>query len=305
MIKCLRIEETDPFLNLATEEFLLKHSNDEYFLLWQNAESIIVGRHQNIFAEVNVNFAESNNIPIARRLSGGGTVFHDLGNINLTLIRNRESINFDELTALMLSALLLWDIHVTVDSRYALFTDRRKFSGCAGAVHHGRTLHHATLLFNSHIDRMFQALAPSIPECYSGKAPISNRSRVINLSELIQDIDVIRFSELLFQHISSKLSAVPVSYKSLDLCAIRIFETNYRNWDAIYGRSPRFVFHKYLYNNVLIEIAIERGRVVSVLLPEASNVSYSPHLSAIRNILCNIIGMTWNEVLRKLPAEWV
>ena len=96
--------QTDPYFNIAAEEYLLKQMDEDCFMVWQNEPSIIVGKHQNTLAEINYSFAKENNIPVVRRITGGGTVFHDLGNLNFTFISSGEKgklVNFKKFTHML------------------------------------------------------------------------------------------------------------------------------------------------------------------------------------------------------------
>lgn len=178
---------TDPYWNLAAEEYLLKHFSEPVFRLWRNGNSIIIGHYQNAYAEIDINYVREHNIKVVRRLTGGGAVFHDLGNLNFTFIENRKagedaSAMFRRFTAPIIEALNNIGVKGYLEGRNDLLIDGKKFSGNAICIHNGRTLQHGTLLYNASMNNLAGALK-SRPEKFIGKAVQSNRSRVTNISE--------------------------------------------------------------------------------------------------------------------------
>ena len=155
---CINNKHTDPYFNLATEEYLLKNFRDNIFMLWQNEPSVIIGKHQNVRAEINLDFAEKNHIKIVRRFSGGGTVFHDMGNLNLTFIETNTNVNFDKFTSEIVAMLAGLGIHAESDERRAINIDGLKISGSAQCIHKERVMYHATLLFSSDLSRLIESL---------------------------------------------------------------------------------------------------------------------------------------------------
>ena len=155
-------KSTDPYFNLAEEEFLLKEMTEDIFRLWRNSPSIIVGRYQNTIAEIDSEYTKSHNIPVVRRLSGGGAVFHDLGNLNFTFIQNLEqnqnldtSRMFRYFTSPILEALQSLGINAELQGRNDLAIDGMKFSGNAICIHKDRILMHGTLMFKVRSDAFF------------------------------------------------------------------------------------------------------------------------------------------------------
>jgi lipoate---protein ligase len=158
---CIYNPSTEPYFNMAAEEYLLKNFSANIFMLWRNDNAVVVGKHQNSLAEINHDFVQQNNIKVVRRLSGGGTVFHDLGNLNFTFITNGEGeelVNFRKFTQPILEVLLQLGVHAKFEGRNDLTINGLKFSGNAEHVFKKRTLHHGTLLFSSKISDLTQAL---------------------------------------------------------------------------------------------------------------------------------------------------
>ncbi len=245
----IKRHNTDPYFNLATEEYVLKNFEEDSFMLWRNAPSIIVGKHQNTLAEINVDYVKSNNIPVVRRLSGGGAVFHDLGNLNFTFIQkgHEESlIDFRKYTQPILEVLEKMGINARFEGRNDLTIDGMKFSGNAEHIWKNRVLHHGTLLFSAHMPDLAAALHAD-PLKFTGKAVKSVRSRVTNISEHLKEpLDVLQFATLIHDHITEKYPDA----KFLDLTAEdheKIYElvrNKYNTWEWNFGYSPNYNFKK-------------------------------------------------------------
>ena len=193
---------TDPYRNLAEEEYLLKYKSEPIFRLWRNDNAIIVGKYQNALAEINVDYVKEHNIKVVRRLTGGGAVFHDLGNINFTFIQERNpkedtGAMFRKYTAPILEALNSLGIKAYLEGRNDLLIDGKKFSGNAVCIWNNRVLKHGTLLFDSSMNGLSAALK-SRPEKFIGKAVQSNRSRVTNIKEHFINPDRSSSSDAIF-----------------------------------------------------------------------------------------------------------
>jgi lipoate-protein ligase A len=200
---------TDPYYNLAAEEYYLRESEEDVFMLWQNEPTVVIGRNQNMYAEVDLAFTEERGIHIARRITGGGAVYHDLGNICYTFITSREKANvldFAYFSAPVLKALEALGINAKLSGRNDLLAESEpgvfaKFSGAAETATKTRVLHHGTLLYDSDLSVLSKALKPD-PEKLRRKAIASVRSRVTNLRPLIEgmlsiDLDTMDFFEYL------------------------------------------------------------------------------------------------------------
>jgi lipoate-protein ligase A len=227
---------TDPAWNLAAEEYLLTQRSEPFFRLWRNADSVIIGRHQNAYAEIDMDFVSRESIPVVRRMTGGGAVFHDLGNVNYSFF----DLKGRRFTYVILEALSALGVSGVCSGRNDLvLPDGRKFSGTAVCKHGGRVLEHGTLLFDASFDRLAAALRPR-PEKFTGKAVRSVRSRVANLSsELAQPLSVEAFMDFLAQHIGDVLDAEPYEYTEEDRAAIERLRTE--RFGAVawnFGASP-------------------------------------------------------------------
>ncbi len=247
----IRRHNTDPCFNLATEEYVLKEIADDSFMLWRNSPSIIVGKHQNTLAEINVEYVKQNNIPVVRRLSGGGAVFHDLGNLNFTFIQTGQSemlVDFRKFTQPILDVLLKLGIDARFEGRNDLTIEGKKFSGNAEHIWKKRVLHHGTLLFSSKMADLGQALNVD-PLKFRDKAVKSVRSRVTNISEHLKEpMDVMTFSDLVQEHIITMYPDAKVyNLSEEDHAKINeLVRTKYSTWEWNFGYSPNYNFKKIL-----------------------------------------------------------
>jgi lipoate-protein ligase A len=247
----IKRHNTDPYFNLATEEYVLKNFDEDSFMLWRNAPSIIVGKHQNTLSEINVEYVKRNNIPVVRRLSGGGAVFHDLGNLNFTFIqlgKDQNLIDFRKYTEPILEVLQKMGIHAKFEGRNDLTIDGKKFSGNAEHIWKNRVLHHGTLLFSAQITDLSQALTAD-PLKFQDKSVKSVRSRVTNISEhLIEPIDVMQFAALIQDHVAEKNpESKMVELTNEDHEKIyELVRTKYNTWEWNFGYSPNYNFRKVL-----------------------------------------------------------
>lgn len=185
----LALPSLDPAFNLALEEQLLNTLAPEHpglFLLWQNNPVVVVGRHQNILDEVDLAFIEQENIPVVRRITGGGAVYHDTGNLNFSFIENargRRTVDFERYLRPICAALADVGVTAALSGRNDLMVGDAKISGSGQLLRRDKVLHHGTLLVTLDFERLARALRPA-PEKYLSKNVASVRSRVCNISEL-------------------------------------------------------------------------------------------------------------------------
>jgi lipoate-protein ligase A len=251
---CIIRHETDPYFNLAAEEYVLKNFERDSFMLWRNEPAIIVGKHQNTLAEINQDYVKENMIKVVRRLSGGGAVFHDLGNLNFTFIasgENHQLVDFRKFTQPILEVLQKLDIEARFEGRNDLTIDGRKFSGNAEHVHKNRVLHHGTLLFSAQMADLSSALKVD-PDKFQDKAVKSVRSRVTNISEHLKiPLTVLEFRDLVLKHVmESTPGAELYSFTQDDIAAIsRLRDEKYITWEWNFGYSPKYNFRKTVKTN--------------------------------------------------------
>ncbi len=183
-MKVIILETTNARQNLATEEYLLRHTEDEFFMLWRNEKSVIIGKNQNAYAEIDREFADQKGISVVRRMTGGGAVFHDLGNVNFTyILRGEERFSdYSFFTSTVIDYLKTLGITATLSGRNDMLIDGKKFSGNAECIHKDRVLHHGTIMLGADVSQMTGVLNPD-PLKVQSKGIKSVKSRVTNINE--------------------------------------------------------------------------------------------------------------------------
>lgn len=231
---------TDAYFNLASEEYFLRQTDEEYFMLWINEPCIVIGKNQNTLTEINKDYTDKNSIKVVRRLTGGGAVFHDLGNLNFTFIVNdKNSFNdYKRFTSPVIEVLKKLGIAAEFSGRNDMLIDGLKFSGNAQCRHMNRIMHHGTLLFSSSITDLSCALNPK-PQKLTSRGIKSVASRVTNISSHLSDkISVTEFKNMIFDHISSGDTALS-TLSSDEISEIRkLRDEKYSTWEWNYGKSP-------------------------------------------------------------------
>lgn len=238
---------TDPSLNLALEEYILRSlpDNDDYLLFYINEPSIIIGKNQNTVEEINSDYVEKNGIHVVRRLSGGGAVYHDLGNLNFSFIMKDDGKsfhNFKKFTEPVVRALQELGVAAEMTGRNDLQVGERKISGNAQFSTRGKMFSHGTLLFDSEIENVVSALKVNA-EKYVSKSTKSIRSRVANIAEFLKEpLTIEQFREKLLQSIFGQAEQIPFyELTAEDWVKVRkLADERYRSWEWNYGRSPAF-----------------------------------------------------------------
>lgn len=209
-MKYIRLKTTDPYYNLAVEEYLLKETNDDIFMLWQNSPSVIIGKNQNAYAEIDLEYAKESNINVVRRITGGGAVYHDDGNANYTFITSKdkaEVLDYEYFTRPIVDALSAMGLDCSLSGRNDLECNGKKISGNAQFASGNRILHHGTLLFDADVEIMSRVLRVD-KEKLEYKAVKSHKSRVVNISSLLSEkIGVEDFICRIEDHVSKNMGA--------------------------------------------------------------------------------------------------
>ncbi|QAV99588.1 lipoate--protein ligase [Bacillus subtilis] len=263
----------DPRINLAIEEYCVKHLDPEqqYLLFYVNQPSIIIGKNQNTIEEINTKYVEENGIIVVRRLSGGGAVYHDLGNLNFSFITKDDGDsfhNFKKFTEPVIQALHQLGVEAELSGRNDIVVDGRKISGNAQFATKGRIFSHGTLMFDSAIDHVVSALKV-IKDKIESKGIKSIRSRVANISEFLDDkMTTEEFRSHLLRHIfnTNDIGNVP-EYKLTEKdweTIHQISKERYQNWDWNYGRSPKFNLNhskRYPVGSIDLRLEVKKGKI--------------------------------------------
>ncbi len=263
----LILSSLDPAFNLALEEQLflsLPLGHPGYFLLWQNGPSIIVGRHQCTAEEINADFVRRENLSVVRRITGGGAVYHDTGNLNFSFIENAyglEKVDFRRYLGSVREALRDVGVRAEISGRNDLEVDGRKVSGSAQRIHMGKVLHHGTLLVNVDFERLNEALNVD-PEKIRSKGVASVRARVRNLSECwTPGTDMGSLKCCLLRHCADGAARLDMrDYAAAQALA----ESKYRQWSWNYGASPAFTEEKrrrFPWGSVNLRLDVRNGQI--------------------------------------------
>jgi len=247
MTKLIVNRSTSPSFNLALEEYLVKNfKDDDIIMLWQNDSSVIIGKNQNAYAEIDLEYVKEHNIPVIRRLTGGGAVFHDLGNVNYTFITDYNEGNLDSFAHFaqpICSFLKSLGLNAAFSGRNDILVSGKKISGTAKTVIAGRSLAHGTLLYNADLTHLAKALKPHNDK-FRDKAVKSVQSRVANICDFLNEKQGV-------EEFVNKLSAFFVNEQKAELFALsendiynvkQIEKEKYLKKEYNFGASPAFEY---------------------------------------------------------------
>jgi lipoate-protein ligase A len=245
-LRVLYSETHDPWFNLATEDWILKEmsTDSQVLFLWRNADTVVIGRYQNPWTECNLEAMEHDGVKLARRQSGGGAVFHDLGNTNFTLLSPKDAYSKERNFSIIINALRKLGITAEASGRNDILVDGRKVSGSAFKLSIDRAFHHGTLLINTDLTRLSRYLTPH-PKKLSTKGIQSVKSRVANLSEFNPGIDHEKIcqavSESFFEAYGERCEKELLDYHTLkEIGGLTKYFDQMRNWDWRFGSTPDF-----------------------------------------------------------------
>ncbi len=253
-----------PYNNAALEHYLLHRFNDEFLIFYINSPSVIIGKHQNAFAEANFKFIKKNNIPIVRRISGGGAVYHDEGNLNISIINNNPKINISSFLMPVIKFLNKVGIEAKQNIKNDIIVNNKKITGTAAHIFKSRTLQHGTLLIYSSLENLKEALLVERNK-FICNSIASKPSLVTNLLTEIN----FRFS---FDEIVSELKNFMCEYYGIenelrlneyDIKNIEdIIKTKFSTWEWNYAYTKAFTYKDNI-KNVSLECLVENGIIVS------------------------------------------
>jgi len=281
---CIKSPSHDPYFNIACEEYLLKHRTDEFFMLYRNQPSVVVGKHQNTLAEIDPDIIKEKGIKVVRRLSGGGAVYHDLGNINFTFIKNGKEgkmVDFKGYTEPIIAALAKIGLEAKFEWHNNLTINGLKISGNAEHVFKSRVMHHGTLLFQSNLHLLAQLLYVD-KNRYSDRAVQSVLATVTNISDhLPKPMTIDDFAQNLWNHIlTNNPQATAYHLSTDDISHInKLYEEKYTRWDWNFGYSPAYSLQREIElpsGTITIALEVDNGFISNVVV---TGLSLSPHVA--------------------------
>ena len=237
---------SDPFYNLAFEEYVYQnYREDDVFLLWQNAPCVVVGCYQNICAEVQVSALRRAGMPVLRRASGGGTVYHDLGNLNYSLMLPQQDMDYERCLRPVIEALNAIGVPAGRNRSCDIAIGEQKISGSAQWASHGRLLHHGTLLFSADLHALDAITTRHKSDSFASKGTPSAICPVTNIRDHISaPMDVETFRAALLDQMlppgSARLELSPAQEAEVR----RLRDEKYRSWEWIWGKTPTFTMER-------------------------------------------------------------
>ncbi len=287
----LETGSTDPYYNLAFEQFVLESRTEgDWLILWQNANTVVVGLNQNTAEEVNREFVDKNKIRVVRRMTGGGAVYHDLGNINYSFISDvgdAETLSISRFAEPVCQVLRAMGVQAEISGRNDIVIEGRKVSGCAQRIYKKRILHHGTLLFSSDREMIAGALHAD-PSKFESKSAKSVRSRVGNIRDFLPEaIDIHAFWRRMLDGLSqSGMIREQLTGEELETVA-HLADEKYRSWEWNWGKCPHYSYvNKKRFPGGTIEVCadIEAGKIKDLIFfgDYLATTDQGPLLSALR-----------------------
>ena len=266
--------ETDPFFNIAAEEYVLRAFNEDVFMLWVNGPSVIIGKHQVATAEADIMYTWKNNIPVIRRISGGGTVYHDKGNLNYSLVVNGKKgklVDYKKYSSTVIRALKSLSLSAALEGKSSLVVDGLKFSGNAEHVYKNRVLHHGTLLFDSDLVTLRKCIRPQHPG-YVDRSIRSNDSKISNLKAMLPNGTLMQdFRNAILKQIKDDFpEIINYQFSTEDDRKIReLVQQKYGKMDWNFGYSPSYkVERKFFVGSDQFELMLktEKGVIAEMII---------------------------------------
>jgi lipoate-protein ligase A len=272
-IKVFTAEHHNPWFNLATEDWLFKKKfeNQHILFLWRNKPCVVIGRFQNPWIECDLQAMERDSVTLARRQSGGGAVYHDLGNTNFTFMSPIEDYDIQRNFQIILNALKQFGVEGSTSGRNDLIVGEKKFSGSAFKKNSKKAFHHGTLLIDANMSALPLYLTPDKEKLVS-KGIRSVSSRVTNLSELNKEITHESFSEAIIKQFFTEygeeveVEDLAIDTLSAETQLYKTYET-YSSWAWLYGSSPHFshpISSRFEWGRITFDLEVAKGRIVNV-----------------------------------------
>ncbi|MDY0196633.1 MAG: lipoate--protein ligase [Tenuifilaceae bacterium] len=268
---CIKSLSLNPYFNIAAEEYLLRSFTEDIFCVYRNSPSVIVGKHQNAIAEINFVYAQKNGIDVVRRISGGGAVYHDLGNVNFCFIRNGELgalVDFKGFTKPIVEMLSSLGIEAKFEGNNSLTVNGLKVSGNAEHVFKQRVMHHGTLLFSTELSVLASMLYVSEERYSSERAVKSVRSSTVNISDFLTNGFLVeQFADYLFNFIVERSNiATEYSFNQHDNSQIQtLINEKYSKWEWNFGYSPTYSLNRIITldnQSLEVNLIVEKGVIV-------------------------------------------
>ena len=316
-IKIFVAEQFDPYFNLATENWIFNDMDTDYHVLflWRNAETVVIGKHQNPWTECITSKMEEDGVKLTRRQSGGGAVYHDLGNTNFTFMNSKESYSKDTNNSIITNALKNFGVEAFANGRNDIEVSteegNRKISGSAFKVNKDRSFHHGTLLINTDLSKLANYLNPNKKKLES-KGIKSTRARVINLAELNQEINHDTLSKAIIEefcrHYDTSAEVEVLNYDFLKSePKLNEYYEQLKDWDWLYGKTPKFNHQfdeRFTWGGVEVHLNSNKGLIEEITI--FSDCLYPPLIEAF---MASLKGVPYKaesveEVLMNLKEEF-
>ncbi len=245
-MKTIINDSKNPRFNLALEEYVLKYldTDEDFVLLWQNENSVIIGRNQNTIEEINASYVKAHDVSVVRRITGGGAVYHDLGNLNFSFVTHslKDNLNnYKKFTDPVIKALNELGVPAEFAGRNDIVVEGQKISGNAQSFYKQKMLHHGTILFDADLKKIADVLNVK-PDKIASKGIKSNRARVTNIKPYLkEEITMTEFKTLLLKYLlkTEKIEDHVYALSHDDLDKIQaLMATRYNTWEWNYGESP-------------------------------------------------------------------
>lgn len=323
-ISYIESTDTSPYHNLALEEYLLLHcrKGECILYLWQNQHTVVIGRNQNAWKECLVSRLEEEGGRLVRRLSGGGAVYHDLGNLNFTFLVRKEDYDVERQTQVILRAVQKLGIEAVKSGRNDILVDGKKFSGNAYYEQGDHCYHHGTLMVHVDLEGLSRYLTVS-KEKLQSKGVDSVRSRVTNLDTFAPDLTIDALKEKLLEAFEEEylLTAEVRKAEELDQEEIAGNQKRFSSWDWIFGKKIDFqheLSHKFPWGQVTLQFAVKNGKIEDVNAfsdamlqsPICEIPGYLKKIRYKKQSICAELGLYWSadENEKKMVediAEWI